>query len=512
MTSRLSLLVDLASLLPREVDLDALLAAACERLAAAMSAERATLWLCDAEEGDLVTRVAILPEVPALRLPLGQGIAGHVARTGGVVRVADAASDPRFDSSADRQTGYTTRSMLAVPIRETPDAPVRGVLQVLNRMDGEFDEADERYLQALALQLGHVLTLTTLRASEQNEPGLVLRGPFNHIVGRSAAMDAVYQRVALASQTDASVLLRGETGCGKTLFARAVHVNSERQAREFVTVDCTTLPRELVESELFGHERGAFTGADRRVRGKVEIAQGGTLFLDEIGDLPLESQGKLLRFLQDREFERVGGRETHKADVRVICATHRDLESAVADGAFRRDLYYRIRVVEIAVPSLRERGGDEILRLAKHFAVHYAERYRRPKPHFTEAVRERMRSHSWPGNVRELEHWIESAVVMARDGQIDIEHLPALRIPVAAGPLGTRERAAPGGKSPGGVSSVEAPAAAGVQTITFPLGRPLDEVTKRYVEATVDVLEGNRSKAAEVLGIGRNTVTRVLKK
>src|SRR4029078_6911228 len=204
--------------------------------------------------------------------------------------------------------------------------------QLLNREEGVFGEDDEHYLGALATQLARALTLTTLRAAEGGGPGVVLQGPFNRIVGRSSPIRAVYERVQLAAQTDATVLLRGETGTGKSLFARAIHVNSRRQTRPFVTVDCTTLPAQLGESELFGHERGAFTGADRRVPGKVELAEGGTLFLDELGDLPLDIQGKLLRFLQARAFERVGGRETLQADVRIVCATHCDLEKAVREG------------------------------------------------------------------------------------------------------------------------------------------------------------------------------------
>ena len=231
---------------------------------------------------------------------------------------------------------------------------------------------------ALTTQLARAFTLTTLRAAEGGGPGLVLQGPFNRIVGRSPELRAVYERVQLAAQTDATVLLRGETGTGKGLFARAIHVNSRRQARPFVTVDCTTLPAQLVESELFGHERGAFTSADRRVPGKVELAEGGTLFLDELGDLPPDIQGKLLRFLQDKSFERVGGRQTLAADVRVVCATHRDLEQAVAAGRFREDLYYRVRVVEIDLPPLRARGPDDIETLARHFAEVYAQRYQRP--------------------------------------------------------------------------------------------------------------------------------------
>ena len=479
--SRLSLLVDLAAMLSREVDLDTLLSAAGERLASALRADRATIWLVDAERRVLVSRVADLPEVPSLRQPLGKGISGSVARTGEVVRLEDVSEDDRFDPSADRVTGYTTRSMLVVPVRDVPHGPVRGVVQVLNRKDGPFDDEDERYLVALAMQLGSALALTTLRADDETGPGLVLRGPFNHIVGVSPVMEAVYERIGLAAGADATVLLRGETGTGKNLLARAIHVNSRRQGGPFVIVDCTTMPGQLVESELFGHERGAFTGADRRVVGRVELAEAGTLMLDEIGDLPLEMQGKLLRFLQDREFERVGGRETRRADVRIICATHRDLEVEVSAGRFRQDLYYRARVVEIDVPPLRARGPEEIERLARHFAEKYAARYDRPRPAFADSALAALRAHDWPGNVRELEHWIESAVVLSPRGLIDVEHFP-------------RRKGAPSAEAGGALEP----------------GLSLEEMNRRYVEATVDQCGGNRTEAARRLGIGRNTVGRIL--
>ncbi len=493
MSNRLSLLVDLAALLAREVDFDSLLATTCERVADALAAERATIWLVDAEKGDLVSRVAILPELPTLRLPVERGIAGWVARTGEAVRIEDAAKDDRFDPSFDRATGYTTRTILAVPIREEL-GPVRGVVQVLNRKDGAFDEDDEKYLLALAAQIARAFSLTTLRPANEGGPGLTLRGPFNRIVGRSAELRAVYERVTLAAQTDATVLLRGETGTGKGLFSRAIHVNSARQAAPFVTVDCTTLPTQLVESELFGHERGAFTGADRRVPGRVELAEGGTLFLDEIGDLPPDVQGKLLRFLQERCFERVGGRQTMTADVRVVCATHQNLEERVASGSFREDLYYRIRVVEIEIPPLRLRGEGEVEQLAIHFADMYAKRYKRPPPSLAADALAVMRAHTWPGNVRELEHWIESAVVLAPDGRIGASHLPRLR------------------KLPGVTTSEPALAtAAAASNDPMPLGLTLDEANRRYVAATVDACDGNKAEAARRLDVGRNTIGRILK-
>ncbi len=526
MSNRLSLLVDLASLLTREVDFDALLATACERVAEALSAERATIWLVDAERGDLISRVAVLPELPTLRQPLERGIAGWVARNGEAVRIEDAASDPRFDPSVDKATGYTTRAILAVPIRDAAESggrgPVRGVVQVLNRKprteegasahrsgdtpdapgeraanprrlgNAQFDEEDERYLVALATQIARALSLTTLRPADAAGPGLTLRGPFNRIVGRSDELAAVYERITLAAQTDATVLLRGETGTGKGLFSRAIHVNSQRQAGPFVVVDCTTLPVQLVESELFGHERGAFTGADRRVPGKVEMAQGGTLFLDEIGDLPHDVQGKLLRFLQERTFERVGGRQELSSNVRVVCATHQDLERHVAEGKFREDLYYRIRVVEIEIPPLRARGADEIEQLAHHFADMYAKRYQRPAPDLSADAVRVLRQHTWPGNVRELEHWIESAVVLAPDGRIGTTHLPRLR------------RVAPS-SAPYLVAAAPAPST----DVAIPLGLTLDEATRRYVEATLESCDNNKAETARRLAVGRNTIGRM---
>jgi DNA-binding NtrC family response regulator len=494
MSSRLSLLVDLASRLGREVGFDALLGAAGERLASALSSERATIWLIDAASHELVTRVAVLPELPGLRQPIGRGIAGYVARTGESVRIDEASKDPRFDPSADKVTGFTTRSMLVVPLREDERAPVRGVVQMLNRFEGSFDEADERYLVALASQLARALSLTTLSAEDAAVPGVTLRGPFNRIVGRSPELTRVYEQIALAAQTDASVLLRGETGTGKGIFARAIHVNSARQGGSFITVDCTTLPGQLVESELFGHERGAFTGADRRVPGRVELAEHGTLFLDEIGDLPLDVQGKLLRFLQERTFERVGGRTTLHADVRVVAATHRDLEALVAAGTFREDLYFRLRVVEMVLPSLRARGPGEIDALATHFAAMYAKRYQRPLPRLDPAALAALHAHPWPGNVRELEHWVESAVVLSPDGTIRAEHFPRAR----GGPPNHHTLKATNGPD----SST---------SVAIPQALSLDEATRRYGEATLEASGGNRTEAARRLGISRNRLARLLK-
>ncbi len=484
---KLSLLLDVGAMLAREVELDALLAMLGSRIASAMQAERATIYLVDAATGELRSRVADLPEMPEIRLPLGKGIAGFVADRGEVVNVQDVASDARHFAGIDRATGFSTRNVLAAPIFDRHRA-IRGVAQVLNKKGGFFTEEDEAFLAALASQVAQAFEGTTLRPSPDAARGVSLRGPFNHIVGASPAMQRVYDQIVRAAATDATVLLRGETGVGKGLFARAIHVNSKRKDAPLVVLDCTTLPSALAESELFGHERGAYTGADRRVPGKVELAQGGTLMLDEIGDLPMVAQSKLLRFLQERAFERVGGRETLVSDVRIIAATHRDLDALVAKGEFRQDLYYRVRVVEIVLPPLRERGREEILSLARHFSEVYGRRHARSVMRLSRATESALMSYAWPGNVRELEHAIERAVVMAPGDVIDPDLLglrPADAAPVAVG---------------------------GAPAVSLPLGLPLAEVQRRYVEATLASMDGNRTRAAAALGVGRNTLKRKARK
>ena len=379
--------------------------------------------------------------------------------------------------------------MLCVPVR-APDGGTRGVIQVLNKRGGPFSSVDQAFASALAGQIGRALEFTTLRGRRER-PGVEVRGRINHVVGQSPAMEAVYDVVLRAAASDATVLLRGETGTGKGVFARAIHVNSERKGAPFVHVDCTTLPANLVESELFGHERGAFTGADARTLGKVEAAHGGTLFLDELGELPLELQGKLLRFVQDRAFERVGGRARLTSDVRLVVATNRDLGALVAAGQFRSDLYFRVRVVEVELPPLRVRGEGDILGLAEHFATVHARRYRKPAPSLSADARAALVAHAWPGNVRELEHALERAVVLALGPVLDAASLGLPATP-AATPAG--------------------PGALDDDGLTLPHGLELDDVERRYAAAALARADGNQSAAARALGISRNRLTRLLRR
>ena len=468
-------------MLDRPVTREQLLTALVDSVVREADAERGTLYLVDGLTGELCSRVAHLPEMEEIRLPPGQGVAGHVASNGAPLLLQDVGEDDHFFPGIDDQTGYQTRSMVTVPVLDG-DGAVRGVLQVLNRREGRFSEADVSLLEQMAGQVNEALARTSMRPCGDRQHGVLLDGPFNNIVGESPLMAELYRRIQAAARADVTVLIRGETGTGKSLVARAVHENSTRASGPLVHVDCTALPSGLIESELFGHERGAFTGADRRVRGKFEMAHGGTLLLDELGDLPLPLQGKLLRFLQEREFERLGGRETLRADVRVLAATNADLDALVQQGNFRRDLYYRVRVVELVVPPLAHRGPVDIQRLADHFLDKYARRHRRRIRNITPEAMARLQGHDWPGNVRELEHCIESAVVLCPGDLIEAGHLP---LPAT---------------SPGGLGSGTG----------YPPGTPLAEVERDHIQRTLAACGGNRSEAARQLGIARNTLLRKL--
>jgi two-component system response regulator HydG len=246
------------------------------------------------------------------------------------------------------------------------------------------------------------------------------RYSFGNIIGKSAAMQAIYDLIGDLAQTDATVLIQGETGTGKELIAKAIHYNSGRKERPFVGVSCAAIPDTLLESELFGHEKGAFTGATKTRLGRFEQAEGGTIFLDEVGDMPLTTQAKLLRVLQEREFERLGGNETVRVDVRVISATNKDLRKAMQQGAFREDLFYRLNVLLITVPPLRERLEDLPL-LAFHFLKIYATRFNKTLDQIEPAAVQLLAQQRWPGNVRELENAIERGVILEKSNTISPE-------------------------------------------------------------------------------------------
>ena len=488
----------LQALAQGQIDLEDALRRVVDEVVAALGADRGTLYLVDHARRELVSRIAHLPELAEIRLHLGEGVAGTVAATGRTVTLPEAHGEPSFAPRIDVATGYRTRNLAAVAVRGGEGAVI-GVLQVLNKRGGPFGADDVLRLEALAAALGTALAHTSLASQLHPASAQPLAYRFNHLVGESAPMRAVFRQVARAAPTDATVLLRGESGTGKEVVARALHVNSPRGQGPLVKVDCAALPATLVENELFGHERGAFTGADRAATGKVAAADGGTLFLDEVGELPLVVQGKLLRLLQDRTFVRVGGAEAQRVDVRFVCATHRDLEAEVRAGRFRADLYYRIKVVQIGLPPLRDRGPADLDRLIDHFFYEHCRRHRRPDLRLAASARAALHRHAWPGNVRELEHCLESAVVLAEGAEvliadalssveseqsqmIDADHFePDFRLEIGAN------------------ARFETPIA------------PLRAVEQAYLAFVVAQCAGNQSEAARRLGIGRNTLARKLR-
>lgn len=306
------------------------------------------------------------------------------------------------------------------------------------------------------------------------------RQQYSSIIGKSSKVSQLMEIINQVAPTKASVLITGESGTGKELVSDAIYSLSSRVGKPFVKVHCAALSESLLESELFGHEKGAFTGAAKEKKGRFELADGGTIFLDEIGEINAQTQIKLLRVLQEKEFERVGGEKTIKVDVRVICATNRNLEDEVKKGNFREDLYYRLNVVHISVPPLRERKED-IDMLALSFLKEFNEEDGKKIEGFTKAARKALFSYSWPGNVRELKNTIESAVVLAKGNMIDTDDLPSSILDE-----GKKEEL----------------------VITLPV--TMEEVEKKVIYSTIDYFEGNKSKAADELKIGRKTLYRKL--
>ena len=314
-----------------------------------------------------------------------------------------------------------------------------------------------------------------LRAELEN---LRRKNGYSRIIGKSPKIQKLIETIQQIAPSRASVLITGESGVGKELVADAIVSYSDRKDKPFIKVHCAALNANLLESELFGHVKGAFTGAVADKKGRFELADGGTIFLDEIGEIDQSTQIKLLRVLQEREFERVGGEKTIKTDVRVIAATNRDLQKEIKDGNFREDLYYRLNVVSINVPPLRDRKEDIFL-LATSFLNEFNKENKKNIEGFSNEARSAITAYDWPGNIRELRNCVESAVVMCRTSQIEIADLP---------PAVSRARSA--------------------NTIEIELGTTMDEAEKKIILGTVAYCKGNKSKAADVLGLGRKTIIR----
>ena len=416
---QLGALLSASRLLTSSIELDTLLRVIVTTVTELLSANASSLLLVDPVTHELIVKVATGPVSTGLkevRLKMGQGIAGWVAERKKGVIVNDARHDPRFEPTVDGSTGFTTQSIIAVPLIE--EGRVLGVLEVLNTSKPKrFDQADLDLLTAYASHAAVALRNAQLFSVIREEKRLLevsLDERYRTLIVESPAMRNVVEIAEKAAKSLATILLLGESGVGKEILARSIHTWSPRAAKPFVAVNCVALSDHLLESELFGHEKGSFTGATQQKKGLLEVAQGGTVFLDEIGDMKPGLQAKLLRVLQDHEFERVGGTQPIRVDIRVIAATNQDLKTAVRDKRFRKDLFFRLNVVGMTIPPLRDRRED-VPALAQFFVARYSKDMKRSPMTIDPAALTRLQDYDWPGNVRELGNMIERAVVLATE-------------------------------------------------------------------------------------------------
>ena len=431
---RLRLLLEITSSVTSRLDLRQVFEALSTNLFSIMQCDVSALLLPDLESGEL--RVTTLynpgargPFREGSLVPMNSSISGQVLRKGKSIRIdsfeqvredPEIYGNPKGQLLYDRvvEEGLSVGCYLPLAGRDR----VVGVLMLSRRSNNAFDKDDVVLLEQVAHQVAIAVENTleyekaTKDRDKETEQRLYLeeevRAEFGEIVGHSSALKTALNLVSVVAPTDSSVLILGETGTGKELIARAIHNLSGRRDRAFVKLNCAAIPLGLLESELFGHEKGAFTGAIAQKTGRFELANKGTLFLDEVGDIPLELQAKLLRVLQEQEFERLGSNRTRKVDVRLIAATHRDLPAMVKQAAFRDDLYYRLKVFPINVPALRERTED-IPRLVHHFTDLYAQRMNKKIDAIPSETMDALVRYRWPGNVRELRNFIERAVILS---------------------------------------------------------------------------------------------------
>jgi Nif-specific regulatory protein len=431
--TQIELLHDISKALTQNLNVKESLQEVLALLEQHMKMKRGAISLLDLEENILSTEVAhgISPEdIKKGRYRVGEGITGKVVKTGETEIVPRVSQDPRFLNRMGIRSNQDI-SFICVPLKS--EGKAIGALSVDIEYQSEVTFREEvRLLNIVASMLGQHLHLYNLHEEAQEQllrENVQLRNELRHrysvsnLVGSSKSMKEVFDLVMQVAPTNTNVLIRGETGTGKELVAHAIHYNSHRADQPFVKVNCAAFPETLLESELFGHEKGAFTGASAQKQGRFEWAHNGTLFLDEIGEIPLSIQIKLLRAIQFKEFERVGGKETIKVNVRIIAATNKNLEQALKDGSLREDMYYRINVFPIFLPPLRERKTD-IITLADHFLLKYSEENNKTIRRISTPAIDLLMSYHWPGNVRELENCIERAVVLCNESVIRVNHLP----------------------------------------------------------------------------------------
>ncbi len=403
--------------------MEALLKAMAEAATELLQADRASIFLWDRSKHELVGRPELGVKGNELRIPDDAGIVGQVIQSGQPRRVGGGLGDEEIDREVDRATGYTTRTILCVPLL-APKGRCLGAFEVLNKKQGHFTDDDERGLIELAAHAAVALQNTQefeeLLTKHQQLVAEAAQGL--QLIGDSPAVEAVRSTIRRIADTDLAILILGDNGTGKEVVARSIHYLSRRREQPFIAVNCAAIAESLLESELFGHERGAFTDARESRPGKFELASGGTLFLDEIGDMSLGGQSKLLRVLEDKTVVRVGGSTPIHTEVRILAATNQDLAAMVRAKRFREDLFFRLNVVSLELPPLRERG-EEVLKLADHFLQTFCRNMGRNAPKFSPAARKRLLAHSWPGNVRELRNLSERLAYLTSGDVVEVDDL-----------------------------------------------------------------------------------------
>lgn len=486
---RISLLFKMGTLMSGETNVGALLDLLVREAPTVMNAERATIFLADYESEELYSHTGVGLRHDQIRIPWDSGIAGWVFTHEESLNIVDTYNDPRFNREVDPRTGFKTKNLLCVPLR-SPGGPVIGVFQVLNKRAGVFTPTDEEILEILASQaarsISQAIEWNRLRekASLLKQENLTLKrqlrqtDPLGEIVGNTWSMRDVRGLIEKVAPTDATVLIQGESGTGKELVARAVHKLSPRAEQPFICINCAAVPAELIESELFGHKKGAFTGAVGDHKGVFRAAHMGTLFLDEIEATSPSMQVKLLRALQVGEIKPVGDNSAQQVDVRLVAATNTDLGASAQQGRFREDLFYRINVFPITLPPLRDRVED-IPHLVRHFLDKFTVQTGKVVRGIDPVAMELLNRYSWTGNVRELENEIERAHILCAEGSSLSVRCLSPRITSAA------ERA---DKSP-----VESPT----------LKNAVEELEERMIRETLKSLGGNRTLTARKLGLSR---------
>lgn len=492
---KLSALININSLINSSyTDVNALLVHILEAAMHLVQCESSSLLLIDKENSVLHFEVALGPKgVEAKRIPVDSesSIAGWVVRNNRAIIVNDARNDPRLFSKVQNETGYITKSILAVPMRV--HSVCIGVIELLNKADdAKFDKCDLELLELLSSQVSIAYYNADSFREARNkisdlQQEIAVEKGFHNFIFSSKVVQNLLGVVDQVAKTDLSVLIQGDSGVGKELFAEQVHLRSSRADKQFVRVNCAAFSPTLLESELFGHVKGAFTDAHCDRKGRFEVADGGTIFLDEIGELPLDFQAKLLRVIQHKTFERVGSSETISVDVRIIAATNKDLEKMVADGTFRNDLYFRLNVLPLNIPPLRSRKED-IMPLADFFRKKFSDETKKTFIGFSDDAIEALLNYKWPGNIRELENSIERACVLGTPPYIRKSNLFI-----------------------------------NVKTVTDviddvfednknkDLKTAVNEFKKRYIQMILSENRGNQTVAAKILDIQRTYLSRLIK-